>query len=119
NLFRLVAEYDPQSTVFITAGRKAAQFVARTRRQLVADFPYGDTPRFAESRAIAALARDLFLKREVHEARVVASRFVNTVVQQPLLREFLPVGDIRGVEVPGAPAPEALAAGRTGLPFSP
>src|SRR5262245_55933359 len=42
NLFRLVGQYDPQSTVFITAGRKAAQFVARTRRQLVADFPYGD-----------------------------------------------------------------------------
>ena len=59
NVFRLVAEYDPRSTVFITAGRKAAQFVARTRRQLVADFPYGDTPRFPESRAIAALARDL------------------------------------------------------------
>src|SRR5215813_10595508 len=46
NLFRLVGRYDPRSTVFITAGRKAAQFVARTGRQLVADFPYGDTPRY-------------------------------------------------------------------------
>ena len=46
--------------MFITAGRKAAQFVARTRRQLVADFPYGDSPTFAEARAIAAFARDLF-----------------------------------------------------------
>src|SRR5437764_1121444 len=119
NLFRLVAEYDPQSTVFITAGRKAAQFVARTRRQLVADFPDGDTPRFAESRAIAALARDLFLKREVDEVRVVATRFVNTLVQQPLMLEFLPVGDIRGVEVPGAPPPEALAADRTEVLFEP
>src|SRR6201981_2944428 len=32
NLFRLAAEFDPQSTLFITAGRKAAQFIARTRR---------------------------------------------------------------------------------------
>ena len=45
NLFRLAGRFDPHSTVFITAGRKAAQFVARTRRQLVAEFPYGDTPR--------------------------------------------------------------------------
>ena len=45
NLFRLAGREDPQSTVFIAAGRKAAQFVARTRRQLVAEFPYGDTPR--------------------------------------------------------------------------
>ena len=49
--------------VFITAGRRAAQFVARTRRQLAAEFAYGDTPTFAEARAIAALARDLFLTR--------------------------------------------------------
>src|SRR5213078_1688014 len=113
NLFRLVGQYDPHSTVFITAGRKAAQFVARPRRQLVADFPYGDTPRFPESRAIAALARDLFLKGEVDEVQVVVTRFVNTLVQQPVVLQFLPVGDIRGVEVPGAPPPEALAADRT------
>ena len=44
NLFRLAAQFDPESTVFIAVGRKAAQFVARTRRQLVAEFAYGDTP---------------------------------------------------------------------------
>src|SRR5215467_5130803 len=31
NLFRLAAEFDPETTIFITAGRKAAQFIARTR----------------------------------------------------------------------------------------
>ena len=109
NVFRLAGRYDPHSTIFITAGRKAAQFVARTRRQLVAEFPYGDTPRIAESRAIAALARDLFLKREVDEVRVVATRFVNTLVQQPLALEYLPVGDITGLEIPGMPAANAQA----------
>src|SRR5262245_40303545 len=84
NLFRLAARYDPGSTVFITAGRKAAQFVARTRRKLIADFPYGDSPRFAEARAVAALSRDLFLKGEVDEVRIVTSRFVNTLTQTPI-----------------------------------
>ncbi len=46
NVFRLAAEFDPETTVFITAGRKAAQFVARTRGSLIAEFPYGDTPTF-------------------------------------------------------------------------
>ena len=104
NVFRLAGRYDPQSTVFITAGRKAAQFVARTRRQLVAEFPYGDTPRFAEARAIAALARDLFLKGEVDEVEIVATRFVNTLTQQPVTVEFLPIGEINGLEMPGAEA---------------
>src|SRR5258708_40111869 len=40
NLFRLATEFDPQSTLFIAAGRKAAQFVATTRRQLIAEFSY-------------------------------------------------------------------------------
>lgn len=119
NIFRLAGRYDPHSTLFITAGRKAAQFVARTRRQLVAEFPYHDTPRIAESRAIAALARDLFLKREVDEVRVVSTRFVNTLVQQPLAIEYLPVGDVSGVQIPGMPPPGAFAADTTEFLFEP
>src|SRR5262245_2527526 len=89
NLFRLAAQFDPRSTVFITAGRKAAQFVAATRRRLAAEFAYNDEPRFPEARAIAAFARDLFLNKEVDEVRVVASRFVNTLTQEPTSIEFL------------------------------
>jgi F-type H+-transporting ATPase subunit gamma len=101
NLFRLAAQFDPESTVFITAGRKAAQFVAATRRQLIAEFAYADSPQFPEARAIAAFARDLFLKKEVDEVRVLATRFVNTLTQHPISLEFLPVGEIKGLKVPG------------------
>jgi F-type H+-transporting ATPase subunit gamma len=110
NLFRLAAQFDPASTVFITAGRKAAQFVAATRRQLVAEFAYGDSPTFPEARAIAAFARDLFLKKEVDEVRVLATRFINTLTQQPVSLEFLPVGEIKGLEIPGAEREIDLAA---------
>jgi F-type H+-transporting ATPase subunit gamma len=107
NIFRLAGRYDPRTTVFIAAGRKAAQFVARTRRRLVAEFPYGDIPRFAESRAIASLARDMFLKGEVDEVLFVATRFVNTLVQQAAVMEFLPVGDIHSVPLPDVAAETA------------
>ena len=40
NVFRLAAQFDPQSTVYIAAGRKAAQLVARSRRHLAAEFAY-------------------------------------------------------------------------------
>ena len=106
NVFRLAAEFDPQSTVFITAGRKAAQFVAATRRQLVAEFAYGDEPRFPEARAIASFARDLFLNQEVDEVRIVATLFVNTLTQERVSIEFLPVGKITGIKIPGAPGAE-------------
>ncbi len=120
NVFRVAGRFDPHATVFITAGRKASQFVARTRRQLIAEFPYGDTPRFPEARAIASLARDLFLKGEVDEVRIVATRFVNTLTQQAVALEFLPVGAITGLAIPGLEAKEAaLAADATEFTFEP
>ena len=120
NVFRLAARYDPQSTAFITAGRKASQFVARTHRQLVAEFPYGDTPRYPEARAVAALARDLFLKGEVDQVQMVATRFVNTLTQQPVTIEVLPVGQIKGLAIPGTDIDEsALAADTTEFLFEP
>jgi F-type H+-transporting ATPase subunit gamma len=94
NVFRLAAEFDPQSTVFITAGRKAAQFVAVTRRQLAAEFAYGDSPTFAEARAIAVFARDLFLRGDVDEVWAIATRFINTMTQEAVRLEFLPVGPV-------------------------
>jgi len=109
NLFRVAAQYDTASTVFITAGRRAAQFVARSGRKLAAEFAYGDTPTFAEARAIATFARDLFLKREVDEVQVVATRFVNTLTQEAGFMEFLPVGDITTLKIPGV-EPEAPSA---------
>jgi F-type H+-transporting ATPase subunit gamma len=120
NLFRLAGRYDPNSTVFITAGRKAAQFVARTRRRLVAEFPYGDTPRYPEARAIAAVARDLFLTRQVDEVKIIATRFVNTLTQQPTVVELLPVGPITSAKLPGVEAADAaLSSDTTQFLFEP
>jgi len=109
NLFRLAAQFDPQSTVFITAGRKAAQFVAATRRQLIAEFRYSDTPQISEAIAIATFARDLFLKKEVDQVRVLATRFVNTLTQQPMDLEYLPVGEIKALRIAGTEPHESDA----------
>jgi F-type H+-transporting ATPase subunit gamma len=120
NLFRLAGKYDTHSTVFITAGRKASQFVARTRRTLVADFPYGDTPRFAEARAIATMARDMYVKGEVDEVLLVSTRFINTLTQTAMALEYLPVGEIKGIRMPEAEnLEEELAADTTEFLFEP
>jgi F-type H+-transporting ATPase subunit gamma len=100
NVFRLAAQFDQTSTLFITAGRKAAQFVARSGRRLAAEFSYGDSPTYPEARAIAAFARDLFEKNEVDEVRIVATRFINTLSQQPVSLEYLPIGAITGLPLP-------------------
>ena len=105
NLFREAGKLDKNTTVFITAGRKAAQFIARTKRSLAAEFTYKDAPAFAEARAVSKFAQDLFLKGEADSVDVLYTHFVSTLVQQPKLIPLLPVGKIKAVTV-GVNAPE-------------
>jgi len=109
NVFRIASQFDQASTQFITAGRKAAQFIARSGRRLAAEFSYGDTPTYAEARAITVFARRLFESGEVDEVRIVATRFVNTLTQQPISLEYLPVGAITGMALPDSSPAHATA----------
>jgi F-type H+-transporting ATPase subunit gamma len=119
NLFRAASHFDPQTTVYIAVGKRAAQFIARTRRQLAAEFAFTDTPRYGEARPIATLARDLFLKGEVDQVQAVATRFINTMTQRPVVVEFLPIGEIKGLKIPGAESEAELAADTTEIVFEP
>jgi len=119
NLFRAASKFDPQTTLFITAGRRASQFIARTRRQLHAEFAYGDSPRYAEARAIASCARDLFLQGEVDEVIIVATRFINTLTQQAECVELLPVGAVKSIKLPQGLSEEELIEGGEDFLFEP
>ncbi len=99
NLTREVSKLDKNTTVFVTAGRKGSQFVARTKRQLAAEFTYKDPPTYAEARAISKFAQDLFTKEEVDTVDILFTNFISTLVQQPKLVPFLPVGKIQAVSV--------------------
>jgi F-type H+-transporting ATPase subunit gamma len=97
NLTREVAKLDKDKTVFIAAGKKGAQFVSRTKRNMAAEFTYKDAPQFAEARAISRFAQDLFLKGEVDAVDILYTNFISTLNQKPEIRPLLPVGEIRGV----------------------
>jgi F-type H+-transporting ATPase subunit gamma len=96
NLMREAAKFD-RDAVFITAGRKASQFIARTKRRLSAEFTYKDSPLFSEARAIAKFACDLFIKREVDRVEVLFTRFISTLNQKPEIRTLLPISEIKPV----------------------
>ena len=119
NLFRLAAQFDPATTLFIAAGKRAAQFIARTGRQLIAEFTFSDSPRYPEARPIAAFARDLFLKREVDQVQVIATRFINTLIQEATVIEYLPIGEIKGIKIPGAESQAEIAADTREYLFEP
>ena len=94
NIFREALKLDKDATVFITAGKKAAQFVGRTKRNLAAEFTYKDTPDFAEARAISKFVQQMFLKGDVDAVDILFPRFINTLMQAPTTISFLPIGKI-------------------------
>ena len=116
NLFREASKLDKDTTVFVTAGRKASQFIARTKRNLAAEFTYKDTPQFAEARAISKFAQDLFLKGDVDAVDILYPRFINTLMQQPQTVPFLPIGKLSAVTA-GINVPQPDLASKTSEVF--
>jgi F-type H+-transporting ATPase subunit gamma len=120
NLMREAARFDKANTTYITAGRKAAQFVVRARRTLAAEFTYKDAPLFSEARAISKFARDMFLKGEVDRVDILFTKFISTLSQRPELRPLLPLGDIQAVTAGvSAQQAEKLMHGSTEFLFEP
>ncbi len=98
NLLREAAKWDKDTTVFVCAGKKGAQWAGRLKRELAAEFSYKDTPRFAEARAISKFAQELFLSGKVDAVDVLYTNFINTLVQKPEQRQLLPLGEIKALE---------------------
>ena len=104
NLFRELTTVDSANPVFITVGKKGVQYLARTRRELLADFPASEVPRFREIRPVASFCAERFLSHDVDQVRVLYPKFVNTLSQQPTFHRLLPI-------TPAAIAPEGKPSG--------
>ena len=96
NLFKLVTEVrDPAKYAVI--GRKGAQFIARTRRDLLADFSVSDKVAFAEVKVVAEFMVKQYLEGVVDTVEVLWPRFRNTLIQVPTLMPLLPLTSVRDV----------------------
>ena len=91
NLFREAAHFDPAKTTFVVTGKKARQFVARTKRELLADFELKDAPTFVETKPISKFCAEKFLNREVDKVSVLFTHFINTISQRAMVETLLPI----------------------------
>ncbi len=94
NLFRKVVEDTDENTRFIAVGRKAAQFVSRTQRELLADFTVSDYVTYAELRPLLFFIRDAFLEGKIDTIEIAFPRYINVLVQEPTIFPLIPVLDI-------------------------
>ena len=91
NLQREVGRFDRETSRYVASGRKGVQFLARGKRDLVADFELKDSPSFLETKRISKYCLDQFVSGEVDKVTVLYTRFVNTLNQQATVRTLLPI----------------------------
>jgi len=91
NLFREAGNFDSAKTAFVVTGKKARQFVARTKRELLADFELKDSPSFVETKPVSKFCTEKFLTREVDKVSVLYTHFINTISQRAVVETLLPV----------------------------
>jgi F-type H+-transporting ATPase subunit gamma len=91
NLFREAANFDQTKTVFVVSGKKARQFIARTKRELLADFELKDSPSFIETKPLSKFCLEKFLRREVDKVSVLFTHFINTISQRAVIQTLLPI----------------------------
>jgi F-type H+-transporting ATPase subunit gamma len=94
NLFKLVTEITTPAK-FAVIGRKGTQFIARTHRALLADFPAKDTARFSDIRVVAEFMVQQYRAGVVDTVEILWPRFRNTLVQVPTLQPLLPLADLK------------------------
>lgn len=96
NLYKFVGAYDKKSTVFYTVGRKGKTYIAKTGRQLVADFESKENPTIEDANAISKMLIDAFLGDQISKIEIAYSHFINTAVQKPEKADLLPLSSLPG-----------------------
>ena len=91
NVLREAATLDVGATEFVACGKKGASFLARTGRNMIADFSLPDSPSFLQTKAISKFCLEKFLSGEADRVSVLYPKFVNTLTQKPVLVPLLPI----------------------------
>ena len=105
NLMREAARFDAEKTGYVVVGRKARQFLSRTRREMLADFELKDSPTFLETKPIAKFCVEKFLSGEVDKVSALYTHFINTINQRPVVQTLLPISSFDAVKTDQEKAP--------------
>jgi F-type H+-transporting ATPase subunit gamma len=91
NLLRETQQFDGRPTSYVATGRKAVQYLARTKRELLADFHLKDSPGLLDTKPISKFLIEKFLSGEVDKVSVLYTRFINTLTLKPTIQTILPL----------------------------
>jgi F-type H+-transporting ATPase subunit gamma len=93
NLFRELNDVD-SSAKFVSVGKRATQYLSRTRKDLLADFALPDKPSFSDIRKIVEFLLRSYEDGRIDTIEVLFTSFINTLRQEPELIRLFPLNDL-------------------------
>lgn len=91
NLFREILRQDTKDFKFITVGKKAATFAAKTNSEILASFETEEKSALDLARTLTKLVIDSFLSNEAGKISILYPQFESTVKQVPTWVQILPI----------------------------
>jgi F-type H+-transporting ATPase subunit gamma len=77
---------------YVTVGRKGRDMLVRRRRNVIAEFSkLPSPPSFSDTSAIGYLLVNEFLEGHYDEVYLAYNKFINMIIQEPVVRKLLPL----------------------------
>src|SRR4030042_2355287 len=99
NLFKEILKIELKNTLFITVGKKAFQFAAKTGKGIFASFGSEEVPIIELARRLSKIAIDNFRAKKVSKVTIFYPHFESTMKQVPKWIQLLPIKPVPEEEV--------------------
>ncbi len=93
NLFRKLNDVE-SSAKYVAVGKRASQFLSRSRKDLIADFTLPDKPTFGDVRHIVDFLLRSYDEGSIDTIEVLFTSFINTLRQEPELVKLFPLNGL-------------------------
>ena len=93
NLFRKLSDIE-SSAKFVAVGKRATQYLSRSRKDLLADFTLPDKPTFNDVRKIVDFLLRSYDEGRIDTIEVLFTSFINTLQQEPELVRLFPLNGL-------------------------
>lgn len=91
NLYKEIKKNISPNADFITIGKRLDSILTKTRHNVEARFTLNDPVALLELRTVFLLIRQDYLSGKYKKVSVAFTRYVNTLVQKPIVEQLLPI----------------------------
>jgi F-type H+-transporting ATPase subunit gamma len=97
NVFREILRSEIKNVKYVTIGKKARDFAAKTNSDLIASYGSEELLAIELARLLKKMAQNAFLNKEVSKVSIIYPHFESTIKQNPKWIQLLPIPSLEEI----------------------